>query len=195
MLNNNGELRFLNDYTEKSLSSELIFNGRVFRITLDRALLVNGHEARREVVHHSGGAAVVALNGQGEVALVRQYRYAVGQTMTEIPAGKIEPGEDPREAAIRELEEEAGLAADTVADFGLVIPTCAYDTERIYLYLATGLSEVPRHLDADEFVDLFWLPLEQAVRMVLDGRIQDGKTVSGLLRAKLLLDAGQLPLR
>lgn len=180
------------DYTEQKQSSKTIFEGRVFTVTLDEATLVNGKTARREVVHHTGGAAMLALNENCEVALVRQYRYAVGQTMTEIPAGKIEAGEDPRAAAIRELGEEAGLKAAHVLDFGSILPTCAYCTERIWLYLATGLTPVERNLDEDEFVDIFWLPLTQAVAMVMDGQIDDAKTVSALLRAQQLVQSGQL---
>ena len=181
-------------YSEEKLSSDTIFEGRVFTITQDEVRLMNGLAATREVVHHNGGAAIVALNEAGEVALVRQYRYAVGREMTEIPAGKIEPGEDPRQTALRELGEEAGLTADNFVAFGRVIPTCAYCTEVIYLYLATGLHQTQQHLDDDEFLDVFWLPLNEVVEMVMDGHITDSKTVSGILRAKHLLQMGQLQL-
>ena len=181
-------------YNEEKLAGKTIFEGQVFTVTKDDVRLVNGRTASREVVHHKGGAAVVALNKACEVALVRQYRYAVGREVTEIPAGKIEAGEDPRQTALRELGEEAGLTAETFISFGRVIPTCAYCTETIYLYLATGLSSVPQHLDEDEFLDVFWLPLDEAVEMVMDGRIVDSKTVSGLLRANYLLQTGQLKL-
>lgn len=181
-------------HNEAKLSSETIFTGRVFTVTLDEARLENGRTARREVVHHNGGAAVVALSAKAEVALVRQYRYAVGQELIEIPAGKIEPGENPRDCAYRELGEEAGLTAAHFDDFGVILPTCAYCTEHIYIYLATGLGETAQHLDADEFVSVLWLPLDEAVEMVMDGRIIDAKTVSGLLRAKRMLDAGKITL-
>ncbi|MGD9559920.1 MAG: NUDIX hydrolase [Oscillospiraceae bacterium] len=177
---------------EKKLSSKEIFAGRVVRLTVDEVELENGKPAFREVVHHNGGAAVVALNEKNEVALVRQFRYAAGRELLEIPAGKVEVGEDPRDTAIRELGEEAGLAADRFAAFGRIIPTCAYCTEVISLFVGTGLHEVARHLDADEFVDLVWMPLDEAVAMVLDGRIEDSKTVAGLLRAQLLQNRGLL---
>jgi ADP-ribose pyrophosphatase len=181
-------------HIEQTLSSKTLFTGRVFTVTADEARLENGRTARREVVHHTGGAAVVALNEKAEVALVRQFRYAVGRELVEIPAGKIEPGEPHAVTARRELGEEAGLTAGRFVPFGSILPTCAYCTERIYLYLATHLNRVPAHPDEDEFVTLFWLPLSQAVEWVMDGRIDDAKTVSGLLRAKALLDAGQLEL-
>ncbi len=179
---------------EETVSSKSVFEGRVFRVTVDEARLENGKIAPREVVHHSGGAAVLALNERAEVALVRQFRYAVGRQLIEIPAGKIEPGEAPGPAARRELGEEAGLAARHFVPFGSILPTCAYDTEVIHIFLATGLREVPCHPDADEFVSVFWLPLEKAVQMVMDGEITDAKSVSALLRAARLLEAGELEL-
>ncbi len=179
-------------YYEETLSSSEIFKGRVFTITVDEARLANGSVHRREVVHHSGGAGVVALNRAGEVALVRQFRYAVGREMLEIPAGKMEPGEPPEHCARRELREEAGVTAARFAPFGGVLPTCAYCTERIYIYLATRLEDAPRDLDEDELLDVLWLPLDEAVQRVMDGGIDDAKTVSALLRAKMLLDAGKI---
>lgn len=173
-------------HTEKQLSSKEIFNGQIIRVTLDTVQLENGHQSRREVVHHNGGAGIVALNQKGEVALVRQYRYAVGREVLEIPAGKIEVGEPPLKTARRELEEETGFTAQTLKAFGQVLPTVGYCTEVIYLFLARGLQKTAQHLDEDEFLDVFWLPLGQAVEMVLRGEISDSKTVAGLLKAHLL---------
>jgi ADP-ribose pyrophosphatase len=173
---------------EKQISTRPVFDGKIINVTVDEVELENGKTAPREVVHHGGGAGVLAVNEKGEIALVRQYRYAAGRVMTEIPAGKLEAGEDPREAAIRELAEEAGLEAGRVVDFGSILPTCAYCTERIYLYLATELREVPAHPDEDEFVDLFWLPLAQAVEKIMGGEIDDAKTVSAVLRLALVTD-------
>jgi ADP-ribose pyrophosphatase len=145
------------------------------------------------VVHHGGGAGILALNEKGEVALVRQYRYALGREMVEIPAGKVEPWEPPWETAGRELEEECGITADSLVEFGQVVPTCGYCTEIIYLYLATSLHQTgAQNLDEDEFVDVLWLPLNEAAAIVMDGRIDDSKTAVALLKAKALRDAGQL---
>lgn len=177
---------------ETQLDSKTIFEGRIVRLTVDTVELENGRTSTREVVHHGGGAAVVALNGSGEVALVRQFRYALGQELIEIPAGKIEPGEPPRQTALRELEEETGFIAANLQEFGSVIPTCGYCTEIIYLYLAIGLSASAQRLDEDEFVDVFWMPLDEAAQLALDGKITDSKTVAGLLRAKMMKDAGQI---
>ncbi|MEG2595928.1 MAG: NUDIX hydrolase [Ruthenibacterium sp.] len=176
---------------EKQLSSETKFTGNVITVTLDTVELENGKTSLREVVHHHGGAAVVALNDKDEVYLVRQYRYALAQELIEIPAGKLEKGEDPFEAAKRELGEEAGLTAATYLDLGYIIPTCGYCSERIYLYAAKNLSQVKQNLDADEFLSVFTMPLDEAVARVLSGEITDGKTVAALLKVKALHDGGK----
>lgn len=176
---------------EKQLSSEEIFKGRVISVTLDTVELENGNTGIREVVHHHGGAGVAALNEQGEIYLVRQYRYALDRELIEIPAGKLEPGEDPFETAKRELGEEAGLKAAEYRDLGYIIPTCGYCSEMIYLYAAKDLSPVSQHLDPDEFLSVFTMPLEEAVQLVLSGEITDSKTVAAILKVKALRDAGE----
>lgn len=175
---------------EKQLSSKTIFEGRVISVTLDSVELENGNTSTREVVHHHGGAGVAALNDKGEIYLVRQYRYALDRELIEIPAGKLEKGEDPFETAKRELGEEAGLAAAEYRDLGYVIPTCGYCSEIIYPYAAKGLSPVRQHLDPDEFLSVFTLPLDEAAGLVLSGEITDSKTVAAILKLKLLRDAG-----
>ena len=156
---------------EKQLSSQEIYQGRVFTVTKDTVQLENGAEGTREVVHHHGGACVAALTEGGRVYLVRQFRYAFGQ---------------------RELGEEAGLAADHWQDLHPVWPTVGYCSEIIYTYLATGLHPVPMHLDEDEFLTPESLPLAEAVAMCLDGRIVDGKTVAALLKIRALQAEGRL---
>lgn len=169
-------------FVEQQLSTEKIFEGRVFNITVDEVLVAGGGVSKREVVHHNGGACILALDGDGNLALVRQYRYAVGRELIELPAGKLEPGEPPLEAAKRELSEEVGVTADNWQDFGYIVPTCGYSSELIYLFLATGLHHTSQHLDKDEDLTVFWLPLQQAAQQVMDGSITDAKAVSGILR-------------
>lgn len=176
---------------ETKLSGEPIFEGRVISVTRDTVRLENGATSTREIVHHGGGAAVAALNEAGEITLVRQYRYALGRELLEIPAGKLERGEDPFEAAKRELSEEAGLTADTYRTLGQVIPTCGYCTEIIYLYAAKDLHEVAQHPDEDEFVSIVRMPLAEAVQRVLSGEITDSKTVSAILQLSLLRERGE----
>lgn len=176
---------------EKQLSSETVFTGRVITVTLDKVELENGRTSTREVVHHHGGAGIAALNDRGEIYLVRQYRYALDRELIEIPAGKLEKGEDPFAAAQRELGEEAGLAAREYRDLGSIIPTCGYCSEVIYLYAAKGLTSVSQHLDPDEFLSVFTLSLDEAAAMVLSGEITDSKTVAAVLKVKALRERGE----
>ncbi len=171
---------------EKTLESTEQFRGKIFRVTRDVVELENGNTSFREILHHNGGAGVVAMTENGEVYMVRQFRYAFSRELLEIPAGKLEQGEDPKEAALRELREECGLVADNVTDLGPIYPTVGYDTEVIYTYLATGLREVEVCPDEDEFITLEKWPLASLVDMVMAGEIRDGKTVAALLKVWLL---------
>ena len=180
------------EHTEKTLSVQEIFSGHVVRLTLDKVELENGRSAMREVVHHRGGACIAALTEKEELYLVRQYRYVLGQELWELPAGKLEEGEDPFEAAKRELEEECGLKADQYIDLHPFYPTVGYCSEVIYTWLARGLHPVPMHLDEDEFLTPTKMPLEEVCRMVLNGEIRDGKTVAAVLKIKALKEAGRL---
>lgn len=177
---------------EEQLTSEVVYDGRVVHLTKDEVRLENGATGIREIVHHNGGACVVAVNEQREVYVVRQFRYATGCEMWELPAGKLEKGEDPFEAAKRELTEEVGVTADNWRDLGYFWPTVGYCTERIHMYLATGLHPAAMHLDEDEFLEPYRIPLEELVAKSLAGEIRDAKTVIGALKAKALLDAGEL---
>ena len=175
-------------HTETTLSSEEIFNGRVIRVTYDKVLLENGNTSTREVVHHHGGACILPVDENQNITLVRQYRYALGEEMWELPAGKLEKDENPFEAARRALAEECGLTADHFVDLGVVYPTVGYDSEKIYLWAATGLHNVSQHLDEDVFLDVVKMPLDEALRLVLDGTIKDSKTQIGILKYAMLRD-------
>lgn len=169
-------------HTEAMLESKEIFNGRVIRVTLDKVQLEDGTTSTREVVHHHGGACVLPVDADGNVTMVRQFRYALGEELWELPAGKLEAGEDPFEAAKRELSEECGLTADTYTELGVVYPTVGYDSERIYLWAAEGLHTVGQHLDAGEFLDVVKMPFAQALGLVMEGTIRDSKTQIALLK-------------
>lgn len=169
-------------HTEAMLESKEIFNGRVIRVTLDKVQLEDGTTSTREVVHHHGGACVLPVDADGNVTMVRQFRYALGEELWELPAGKLEAGEDPFEAAKRELSEECGLTADTYTELGVVYPTVGYDSEKIYLWAAEGLHAVGQHLDAGEFLDVVKMPFAQALGLVMDGTIKDSKTQVALLK-------------
>lgn len=169
-------------HTEAMLESKEIFDGRVIRVTLDKVQLEDGTTSTREVVHHHGGACVLPVDADGNVTMVRQFRYALGEELWELPAGKLEAGEDPFEAAKRELSEECGLTADTYTELGVVYPTVGYDSEKIYLWAAEGLHTVGQHLDAGEFLDVVKMPFAQALGLVMDGTIRDSKTQVALLK-------------
>ena len=173
-------------HSEQTLDSRMIFDGKVIRVTLDTVRLENGDTSMREVVHHHGGACVMPVTEEDEVYMVRQFRYALGEEMWELPAGKLEAGEDPFEAAKRELEEECGVTADEYIPLGCIYPTVGYDSEKNYIWIARGLHATHQHLDEDEFLDVHKVPFDQALQMVLDNTIRDSKTVAAVLRYALM---------
>lgn len=173
---------------EDTIKSELIFDGKVVKLYKDEALLENGCTVSRELIKHPGGVCVLPLDENGDVYLVRQFRYPFQTQLIEIPAGKLEPGEDHRECGLRELKEEAGAECKEFTYLGKLYPTVAYDSEVIHMYLAEGLSFGEQHLDDDEFLDVFKVPFSEAIRMVMDGEILDSKTQLAILKAKVLLD-------
>lgn len=171
---------------EEKLREKTCYEGRIFRVTEDEVRLENGATAPREVVHHHGGACIAALTETDEIYLVRQYRYPFARELWELPAGKLERGEDPFEAAKRELAEECGLRAASYQPLGELYPTVGYCTEVIYTYLATDLQPCEMKLDEDEFLTPEKIPFTRAVEMVLSGEIQDAKTVAGILKIAAL---------
>ena len=177
------------ELSEKTLSSSQVFDGRLLKVYLDQVGLANGDAAVREFVHHPGGAAVVALDGDGNVYLERQFRYPYHKVVTENPAGKLEPGEDPFDAIRRELKEEIGAEAERWDALGHIMPTVGYTDEMLYLFLARGLTFGERHLDRDEFLEPFKLPFGEALSQAADGRINDAKTLAALFRADRLMKA------
>ncbi len=173
---------------ERTKESELIFDGKVVHLYRDIVTLPDGGESVREIIKHVGAVCVVPITDESEVLLERQYRYAVGETLIEIPAGKLDSAdEDPTEAALRELREETGAVPDTLIDMGLYYGSPAIMGEKIYMFMARGLTFGENHLDKDEFLEVFRLPLDEAVEMVLRGEIPDGKTQAAILRAKMML--------
>lgn len=168
---------------EETLDGTYAFEGRLLHLRVDRVRLPDGGTAGREVVEHPGGVAVVAITDEDEVLLVRQFRYPYKEILTEIPAGKREPGEDPLTTGIRELAEETGATADRFEPLGKVYPTPGYCDEIIYIYLATGLHFADAHPDEDEFLDVIRMPLREAEERVMNGEFADAKTQIGILKA------------
>lgn len=167
------------NYEEKTVRRNYIYRGKIVNLRCDDALLPDGRPCTREVVEHPGGAAVLCVR-EGKVLLVRQFRYSYGEELLEIPAGKLDPGEEPIRAAARELEEETGFTA-SLEPLTVFYPTPGYTNEKIYIYLAKEIHGGTQRLDDGEFLDVLQLPLEEALRMVNEGQIKDGKTIAALL--------------
>ena len=172
---------------EKRLSGETVFDGKIMHVRRDVVQLGDGSEAFREVVDHSGGVCVLALDSERRVLLVSQFRYPHEKILREIPAGKLEPGEDPAQAARRELKEETGAVAAKWESLGEIYPTPAYCGEIIRMYLAQELTFGETALDEGEFLEVERIDFDLLVGQVLAGEIRDAKTVAAVLKAKLLL--------
>ena len=169
-----------------------IFSGRIITVHEDTVMLVDGKRAKRELVDHPGGVAIVPLTDKDEVLMVRQFRAPYKETIYEIPAGKLEKGEDPREAGIRELEEECGATADNFFELGAIYPTPGYCGEIIRIYGATGLSLGEQSLDEDEFLDVYRVPLEEAFEKCMSGEFKDAKTIVGIFKIREMKKNGSL---
>lgn len=177
------------DLTERTVSSKTIFEGQIVKLTLDEARLPDGKLASREVVYHPGGVAVLALDEEKNVYLVRQFRYPIQQLLLELPAGKLDHGadEDILLGAKRELSEETGLEAEEWTYLGYTLASPGFCTEALHMYLARNLTRKQQHLDEDEFLDVVTMPFDELVEQVMDGTITDAKTVSTTLKVKVLL--------
>lgn len=173
-------------FYEQTEESKGLFKGNIINVHLDDVTLVDGTPAKREVVDHPGGVAVVGLTEDNEVLLVRQFRYPYRETIYEIPAGKLEPNEDPREAAIREFNEECGASANIFESLGEIYPTPGYCSEIIRIFYAADLSYGEQHLDDDEYLDVIKMPLNECVNRIMSGEIKDAKTIVGILKLKEL---------
>lgn len=170
------------DLTEKTLKNNVLFEGRVLTLCHDDVLLPNGKKGKREIVRHRGGVCVAPLTENNELIFVRQFRYAYGEEVLELPAGKLETGEDPFESGVRELKEETGCTADKYTFLGKLYPSPGYTSEVISIYLAEGLHPGEQSLDEDEFLGIEKIPLEKAEQMVLANEIFDSKTQVAVLK-------------
>lgn len=171
------------DLTEKMLDSQTLYNGKIVRLRRDTVEVPGGNHAFREVVEHPGGVGIVPIDGDGCVLMVRQFRYPLNELVLEIPAGKREPGEPHHLTAQRELSEEVGALAGTFTYLGYVYASPGFCTEAIHLYLAEDLTFSQTHPDEDEFLEIERIPLDKLIEQALDGTLNDGKTVAGILRA------------
>ena len=177
---------------EKQVTSELIYSGKLLHIYRDSVLLENGRTSVREIAKHPGGVCVAAIEDNGDMWFVKQYRYAVGEEVLELPAGKLEPGENPDLAVVRELREETGCTAEHIRKMAEAYPSPGYTSEVLHLYVAHGLHHGEQDLDEDEDLSAFKIPVKEAVEMVMSGRICDSKTQTLILMVNNLINKGEL---
>ena len=172
---------------EKTVESELKYDGKIVKLFVDKAEVENGDIVKREVIKHPGGVCVVPLDEDENVIFVRQFRYPHKRVFLEIPAGKLEYGENHRDCGLRELKEETGCVCDSFEYLGNLVPTPAYDTEIIHMYLARGLHAGEQNLDKDEFLETEKIPLKKAAEMIMKNEIADAKTQVAILKTMFLL--------
>ncbi len=175
------------EFIEKTLSSVPEYKSRIFSVRHDIVRLVDGNETSRDVVDHNGGVCIAPVDAEGNVYLVEQYRYPMRETTLELPAGKLEPGEDPDAAIARELREETGFHSDRIQKLGVIYPTPGFCTEKLHLYYSCDLVAGEQELDEDEFLNVRKMPLNDALNAVMTNEIKDGKTVALLLMVARML--------
>jgi ADP-ribose pyrophosphatase len=178
----------LGDFAERKLDSTAVFEGEFLNVRRDSVTLPDGKQTSREYIVHPGAAVIIALTGAGHVVMERQYRYPLEREFLELPAGKIDPGEDPLETARRELLEETGYVASHWRHLGVMHPVISYSTERIEIFLAQSLTRYSSRLDEGEFLEVFTVALPMAIDWIRTGRVTDSKTIAGLLWAEKLMD-------
>jgi len=172
------------ELAETILKTETVFSGRVFRVEVSEVELPDGKTAGREIIRHNGGAAIAAVDAQKNILLVKQFRIAAGTELLEIPAGKLEAGEEPLSCAVRELEEETGCKAGTVQFLFSMYPTPGYCSEQLHIFFADDLKAGRIHRDEEEFLHVVKVPYDIAYKMVMNGQIRDAKTIAGILAIK-----------
>ena len=168
------------DMIEKTVEKKYVYQGKILSVRCDDSLLPDGKPCKREIIEHSGGACVLYIENES-VLLVKQYRYAYGELLYEIPAGKLEKGEDPANTALRELEEEAGIKAEKAELLFVDYPSPGYTNEKIYIYEVKDGVKTKQNLDEGEFLTAEFIPLDRVKQMLKSGKIRDGKTVIALL--------------
>ncbi len=165
------------------LSIKNVFRGRVIEVNVERVQLPNNAVADLEIIHHPGGAAVVAVNERREICLLHQFRHAANGWLWELPAGKIDNREPPLQTAQRELEEEAGVIAASWQSLGDIVSSPGVFTEVIHLFLATGLRGATAKPEEHEVLEIHWKPIAEVLQMALDGELRDAKSLVGIFRA------------
>ena len=176
-------MKFVKNLIESTVSTQIVFQGKLLDVRRDDALLPNGATATREWIKHPGATAVIPVFDNGDILLLNQFRYPPQQIFIEVPAGKLDPGEAPDVTGERELAEEAGVTCQNLVYVGHFYPGIGYSDEVIHIYVAWNLAHIPDKTDEDEFVEAFRVPFKQAIDWVYDGTISDGKTIICLVKA------------
>ena len=178
-------------FEEKTLATERLFEGKIINVRRDRVTVMEG-ESFREIVEHNGGAVIAAVKPNGNMIMVRQFRKPAERVMLEVPAGKIDPGEDPADTAVRELKEETGYTAGKIRKLTQMYPSVGYSEEILHIYLCTDLEAGETNPDENEAIDIEEYPVDTLVQMVMNGEIQDGKSQVAILMVKTLFAEGEL---
>lgn len=167
-------------FEEKTITSRKLYEGTVFNLRQDKVEVLHG-TSYRDIIEHNGGSVICPVTDDNKIVMVKQYRKAAEDFLLEIPAGKIDPGEDPYLTAVRELKEETGYTAEKITKLTEMLPTPGYSEEVLYIYLAEGLAPGETNFDENEAIDIYHVPIEEAYEMVMNGEIQDGKSQVGIL--------------
>lgn len=179
-------------FEEKTLNSQRIYEGKIINLRKDQVTVSNG-TSYREIIEHNGGAVLAAVTEDEKMVMVRQFRKPAERVMLEVPAGKIDPGEQPLEAALRELKEETGYTPGNIEFLTKFYPSVGYSEEVLYLYLCTDLTAGETHFDENEAIDIEEIPVKQLYKMTMEGQIEDAKTIIAILMVKELVEGKKLP--
>jgi ADP-ribose pyrophosphatase len=172
------------NFEEKTLEREYIYKGKIINLRKDKVLLPNGNTSIREIVEHNGGVAIVAINEKNDVIMVKQYRKPYDEVLLEIPAGKLEKEEEHYDCAVRELQEEIGFKPLELKLMNVIYPSPGFANEKLYIYFCNKMIKGSLKMDEDETIEVEYIPYDEAVNMIYEGKIKDGKTIVGILMAK-----------
>lgn len=178
-------------FEEKTLSSEMIYEGKILNLRKDAVEVIGNKTSEREIVEHNGGVALAAVTGDKKMVMVKQFRKAADKVLLEAPAGKREKDEDPLVTAVRELKEETGYTAAEVKFLTKFYSSCGYSEEIIYIYLCRGLTPGDTDFDDNEAIDIIEMDLDELYDMAINGEIEDAKTIIAILLAKIQTDGAR----
>lgn len=170
-------------FEEKTIDSEIVYRGPVFNVRKHRVKTVSG-ESYRDIVEHNGGVSMIAVTDEGKIIMERQYRKALEREVLEVPAGKIDPGEDPLVAAVREIREETGWVPGDTRLLTVFNPSCGYAQEMIHVYIMKNLTPAEKELDEDEDIDILYYTADELIEMIMANKIVDAKTIIGIMYAR-----------